>query len=97
MAEHGHGGGHGHEASHGHGGHEAGGERSALERVPLIGRFATMLKEIVSTDGLKKFLYKMNEDHVIPVALKTFDWIGELFGASGGGGGGHGHAHAHAH
>ncbi len=94
MAEHGHGA-HGHEASHG-GGHEGKGEKSVIETMPVVGRAISMLKEIVSPEGLKKFLFKMSDEHITPVALKVFDWIGIFFGASGGGGGG-GHSHAHAH
>lgn len=82
--DHGHGGGHG----------GGGGESSPVEKLPLVGRAVTMLKTIVSKDGLKDFLNKVAE-WPIGVAMGSYGFIPELFGAKGGGGGGHGGGHGH--
>jgi hypothetical protein len=72
-----------------------GGEASPAEKLPLIGRAITMLRTIVSKEGIKNFLTKVAE-WPIEVAVGSYQFFGDLFGAKGGGGGGH-HAAAHAH
>lgn len=84
-----------HESGHSEHGPKAGGEASPAEKLPLIGRAITMLRTIVSKEGIKDFLTKVAE-WPIGVAVGSYQFLGELFGAKGGGGGGH-HKAGHAH
>ncbi len=84
-----------HESGHGEHGSKGGGEASPVEKLPLIGRAITMLRTIASKEGIKDFLIKVAE-WPVGVAMGSYGFISELFGAKGGGGGGH-QSHAHGH
>ena len=54
----------------------------------------SMLRTIASAEGMREFLGKMVDDHIIPTAIRFFDFIGALFGAEGGSGAHTAHAPA---